>query len=92
MDEYQEYIENCLWETNDVVWFYDLIFLYLREPQLFKYGRGVLMEQAVGVLADADADGELDPNLTDYALKSLMWRFLYVTTKNDNSVYGYHGT
>lgn len=91
MDEYQEYIENCLWETNDVVWFYDLIFLYLREPQLFKYGRGVLMEQAVGVLADTDANGELAPNLTDYALKSLMWRYMYITTKNDNSVYGYYG-
>lgn len=89
MKEMKEKIELALWETTDIVWFYELIFLYLRKPQLFKHGAGVLMEQAVGVLADAPY--EVHPDLTEYALQSLMWRYMYVETKNDNSVYGYHG-
>ena len=91
MKELKEKIECRLWETHDIVWFYDLVQLYLREQKLFKHGCAVLMEQAVGVLADADVDGELDPNLTEYALQSIMWRYMYVETKNNNSIYGYHG-
>lgn len=89
MKEMKEKIELALWETHDIVWFHDLVYLYLREPKLFKHGGAVLMEQAVGVLADAPY--EVHPDLTEYALNSLMWRYLYVETKNDNSVYGYHG-
>lgn len=89
MTKLKDEIEAHLWETNDIVWFHKLIDLYLHEPQLFKHGAGVLMEQAVGVLADAPY--EVHPDLTEYALNSLMWRYMYVETKNDNSVYGYHG-
>lgn len=91
MKDLKEKIECQLWETHDIVWFYDLVQLYLREPKLFEHGCAVLMEQAVSVLADADADGELSPELTEYALQSIMWRYMYVETKNNNSIYGYHG-
>lgn len=91
MKDLKEKIECQLWETHDIVWFYDLVQLYLREPKLFEHGATVLMEQAVSVLADADADGDLSPELTEYALQSIMWRYMYVETKNNNSIYGYHG-